>query len=115
MWGGTDERGAIDALHASIDSGINLIDTAPAYGMGRSEQIVGKAIQGRRDRVLIATKCGLIWDTDKGTPFVMQDGHQIYRYLGPLPRARMRTEPEAPGNRPHGSVSNVLAVSHHTH
>ena len=83
MWGGTDERDASDAIQASIDSGITLIDTAPAYGMGRSEEIVGKAIAGRRDQVLIATKCGLVWDTNKGTAFVMQDGHQIHRYLGP--------------------------------
>jgi aryl-alcohol dehydrogenase-like predicted oxidoreductase len=83
MWGGTDERDAIDAIQASIDSGITLIDTAPAYGMGRSEQIVGKAIAGRRDQVVLATKCGLVWETNQGTPFVMQDGHQIYRYLGP--------------------------------
>jgi methylglyoxal reductase len=83
MWGGTDERDAIDALQASIDNGINLIDTAPAYGMGRSEQIVGKAVAGRRDQVVIATKCGLVWEEGKGTPFVVQNGHQIYRYLGP--------------------------------
>jgi aryl-alcohol dehydrogenase-like predicted oxidoreductase len=83
MWGGTDERDAIDALKASIDRGITLIDTAPAYGLGRSEQIVGQAIAGRRDEVLLATKCGLVWDTNKGTPFVMQNGHQIHRYLGP--------------------------------
>jgi methylglyoxal reductase len=83
MWGGTDEREAIDAIQASIDDGITLIDTAPAYGMGRSEQIVAKAITGRRDQVILATKCGLVWDTDKGTPFVTQNGHQIHRYLGP--------------------------------
>jgi methylglyoxal reductase len=83
MWGGTDERDAIDAIQASIDSGITLIDTAPAYGLGRSEQILGKAIAKRRDQVVLATKCGLVWDTDKGTPFVMQNGRQIHRYLGP--------------------------------
>src|ERR1700734_665628 len=83
MWGGTDERDAIDAIQASIDNGITLIDTAPAYGMGRSEQIVGKAIAGRRAQVVLATKCGLVWETSKGTPFVEQNGRQIYRYLGP--------------------------------
>jgi methylglyoxal reductase len=83
MWGGTDEQDAIDAIQASIDSGITLIDTAPAYGMGRSEEILGKAIAGRRDQVILATKCSLVWDTDKGTPFVMQNGRQIHRYLGP--------------------------------
>ena len=83
MWGGTDEREAVDAIQASIDSGITLVDTAPAYGLGRSEQIVGKAIAGRRDQVVLATKCGLVWDTGKGTAFLMQDGRQIQRYLGP--------------------------------
>jgi aryl-alcohol dehydrogenase-like predicted oxidoreductase len=59
FWGGTDEKDSIEAIHASIDRGINLIDTAPIYGHGRSEEIVGRAIRGKRDRVLIATKTGL--------------------------------------------------------
>lgn len=45
MWGGTDERQSIAAIQASIDAGISLIDTAPAYGMGLAETIVGKAIR----------------------------------------------------------------------
>ena len=63
MWGGTDEREAIDSVHAAIDRGITLIDTAPAYGFGRSEEIVGKALAVRdlRDRVIIASKVGLEW------------------------------------------------------
>jgi aryl-alcohol dehydrogenase-like predicted oxidoreductase len=67
MWGGTDERDAIRAIHAALDRGITLIDTAPVYGFGRSEEIVGKALAegGRRDRVLIATKVGLGWNDDK--------------------------------------------------
>ena len=67
MWGGQDERDAIAAVHASLDAGINCIDTAPVYGMGLSEELVGKALRGRRDRVLVATKCGLIWDSTEGT------------------------------------------------
>ena len=61
MWGGTDEAESIRTIHAAIDQGINLIDTAPVYGFGRSEEIVGQALAdgGRRDRVLIATKVGL--------------------------------------------------------
>jgi aryl-alcohol dehydrogenase-like predicted oxidoreductase len=65
MWGGSDERDAIGTLHAALDCGINLIDTAPAYGFGRSEEIVGKALAGRRDRALIATKAGLEWHDGK--------------------------------------------------
>src|SRR5579871_250096 len=62
-WGGTDETQAIATIHAAIDRGITLIDTAPIYGFGRAEQLVGAALaQGRlRERVLIATKCGLSW------------------------------------------------------
>jgi len=48
-WGGTDETQSIDAIHAALDAGINFIDTAPVYGLGRSETIVGKAIADRRD------------------------------------------------------------------
>jgi aryl-alcohol dehydrogenase-like predicted oxidoreductase len=63
MWGGTDERESIRTIHAALDKGINLIDTAPVYGFGVSEEIVGKAIEerGQRERVFIATKVGLEW------------------------------------------------------
>ena len=67
MWGGSDESDAIRAIHAALDRGINLIDTAPAYGFGRSEEIVGKALAlgGRRKRTFIATKVGLDWKDGK--------------------------------------------------
>jgi aryl-alcohol dehydrogenase-like predicted oxidoreductase len=63
MWGGTDEAEAIRTIQAAVDHGITLIDTAPVYGFGRSEEIVGKALAegGRRKQVLIATKVGLDW------------------------------------------------------
>jgi len=64
-WGGQDDADSIRAIHAALDAGINCIDTAPIYGMGHSEEVVGKAIEGRRDKVLIATKCGLRWDTPR--------------------------------------------------
>ncbi|MBB6485921.1 aldo/keto reductase [Rhizobium lusitanum] len=82
MWGGTDETESISAIHASLDAGVTLIDTAPAYGLGRSEEIVGKALAGRRDKAVIATKCGLVWHTDKGRHFFDQDGKPVHRYLG---------------------------------
>jgi methylglyoxal reductase len=66
MWGGADEAQAVEAIHAALDRGINLIDTAPVYGFGLSEEIVGRAIRGRRDQVVLATKCGLIWDREEG-------------------------------------------------
>src|SRR5260221_2217844 len=67
MWGGTDEAESIATIRTAVDRGINLIDTAPAYGFGRSEEIVGKAIsEGHlRSRVLIATKAGLEWSTGR--------------------------------------------------
>ena len=82
MWGGTDEKQSIAAIHASLDAGVTLIDTAPAYGLGRSEEIVGKALEGRRDEAVIATKCGLVWHTEKGRHFFDQDGTPVHRYLG---------------------------------
>jgi aryl-alcohol dehydrogenase-like predicted oxidoreductase len=67
MWGGTDETESIATIRAALDHGINVIDTAPAYGFGRSEEIVGKAIaEGHlRDKVVIATKVGLEWQDGK--------------------------------------------------
>lgn len=66
MWGGADEGESIGALHAAIDSGINLIDTAPIYGFGHSESVVGKAIVDRRDKVVLATKCGMVINAPGG-------------------------------------------------
>src|SRR5579862_3984020 len=82
MWGGTDEERSLRSIQASIDAGVNFIDTAPAYGLGLSERIVGEAIQGRRDNVILATKCGLVWHTNRGNFFVDQNGTRIHRYLG---------------------------------
>jgi aryl-alcohol dehydrogenase-like predicted oxidoreductase len=66
-WGGADDDAAIATIHRALDSGINLIDTAPAYGQGHSEEVVGRATQGRRERVVVATKVGLEWD-ERGEP-----------------------------------------------
>ncbi|TDX27582.1 aryl-alcohol dehydrogenase-like predicted oxidoreductase [Modicisalibacter xianhensis] len=63
QWGGTDDAQAIRTIHAALDRGITLIDTAPAYGFGHAEEVVGKALaeSGQRDRVVIATKAALEW------------------------------------------------------
>ncbi len=82
MWGGTDEAKSIAAIQASVDAGVSLIDTAPAYGQGVAEDIVGKALKGRRDKVVLATKCGLVWHTQKGNHFFDYDGKPVHRYLG---------------------------------
>ena len=83
MWGGTDERDAVRTVHAALDSGITLVDTAPVYGFGRSEELVGKALASSRSghRAVVATKCGLAWS---------EEG-QIWRDSSP---ARLRKEVE---------------------
>ena len=65
MWGGTDTRESIATIHAALSQGINLIDTAPAYGFGVSEEIVGAALDGVRTQAVIATKTGLEWRDGK--------------------------------------------------
>jgi aryl-alcohol dehydrogenase-like predicted oxidoreductase len=63
MWGGSEEKEGIAAIEAAVDAGISFLDTAPVYGFGRSEEIVGKAIRRiGRDRVVLATKAGLEWN-----------------------------------------------------
>jgi aryl-alcohol dehydrogenase-like predicted oxidoreductase len=66
-WGGTNEADAIATIHRALDLGINILDTAPAYGFGHSEELVGKALAGRRDHVLIATKAGMVWYSTNDT------------------------------------------------
>lgn len=66
MWGGADESESIAAVHAALDEGINLLDTAPIYGFGHSEIVVGKAIKDRRDKVVIATKCSMVINAPGG-------------------------------------------------
>src|ERR1700688_3790333 len=82
MWGGTDEAQSIKTIRSAVERGVTLIDTAPVYGFGRSEEIVGKALAegGLRDRVQIATKVGLNW----------KDG-TVFRDSGP---SRLRQEIE---------------------
>ena len=82
MWGGADEAESIRTIHTALDLGVNIIDTAPVYGFGVSEQTVGKALEqrGKRDQTLVASKVGLEW----------RDGI-IYRNSSP---ARVRQEIE---------------------
>jgi aryl-alcohol dehydrogenase-like predicted oxidoreductase len=67
MWGGADDEAAVATIQRALDDGITLIDTAPAYGQGHSEEVVGRALEGRRDQAIVATKVGLEWD-EQGTP-----------------------------------------------
>lgn len=88
MWGGTERKDAIEAIKAGYDLGVTSIDTAPVYGQGLSEDIVGEAIKGLpRDKVQILTKYGMRWDLDKGTLAFKtknNDGEDIdvYKYAG---------------------------------
>src|SRR5437763_12311348 len=67
MWGGTERRDALRAIRKSFDLGVTSIDTAPVYGQGNSEEIVGEAVKGfPRDKIQILTKYGMRWDLAKG-------------------------------------------------
>lgn len=91
-WGGTDEQDSLAAIQRGLDEGINLIDTAPMYGCGLSEELVGKAIKGRdRSQILLATKCGLNWWSTEGEFFFAKDGMKVYKNLRP---AEIRHEVE---------------------
>lgn len=59
MWGNVEDENSINTIHAAVESGINIIDTAASYGGGRAETVVGKAIKGIREKVVLCTKCGL--------------------------------------------------------
>ena len=91
-WGGTDDSAAIAAIHASIDAGVGTIDTAPVYGFGHSETVIGRAIADRRDRVQILTKVGLRWDSTEGAHFFDDSGQTVHRNLRP---ASIQAEVEA--------------------
>lgn len=97
MWGGNDRMEAIKAIRSAYDHGVTAIDTAPIYGQGTSEEIVGEAIKGfPRDKVQLLTKFGMRWDLAKGDfafKSKMNDGRDIdiYRYAG---RASIKKEVE---------------------
>jgi len=88
QWGGADDESAVRAIQAAIDCGMNAIDTAPVYGFGHSERVVGRAIAGRRDRAIVMTKVGLRWDDERGPlAFETTDHHgralRVHRNLRP--------------------------------
>jgi len=87
MWGGADKKDALEAIDTSLDLGITSIDTAPIYGFGLSEEIVGEALRGKRHQAQILTKYGMRWEGNKGQfGFKSQfnDGTpvDIYKYAG---------------------------------
>jgi len=70
-WGGQDDKDSIAAIRAALDAGINWIDTAAVYGLGHSEEVVARALEGVRDRPYVFTKCSLTWDERR------QIGHSL--------------------------------------
>lgn len=83
MWNGVDDAESLRAIEAALDGGVNLIDTAPAYGWGHSEEIIAQAIRGKRDKVVLATKCGMWWQDNRGSFHFHLDGHDTYINLSP--------------------------------
>lgn len=83
-WGGNDDQEALEAIKTSFDAGITSIDTAPVYGFGHSEKLVGRAIKEiGRDKLEILTKFGFNWKTEKGEyQFPTTDGGKTYAYAG---------------------------------
>lgn len=88
MWGGNEKQDSIKAVHASLDHGVTSLDTAPFYGMGLSEELIGEAIKGKnRDKIQLLTKFGLVWDgsnNGKGDYFFDAEGNgktfPVYKY-----------------------------------
>lgn len=82
-WDGVDDNESQRAIATALDNGVNFIDTAPAYGWGHSEEVVGQALRGKRDKVLIATKCGIWWEDTRGSFHFHLDGKDTYISVRP--------------------------------
>jgi len=97
MWGGAEEQESMRAIRASFDHGITTIDTAPVYGFGKSEELIGLAMQGvPRDRYQILTKFGMNWETKEGEFFfdtVDNNGKPLKMYKWSHPK-KVRKECE---------------------
>lgn len=129
MWGGTDEAESIKTIQEAINLGINVIDTAPAYGFGRSEEIVGKAIveTGKRDQVILATKVGLEWqdgavfrnaakeriekEIDDSLKRLQTDYIDIYQVHWPDPKVSIEETAEAMGKLYKAGKIRAIGVS----
>ncbi len=91
MWGPSDDAESIRTIHRARELGVTLLDTAPAYGLGHSEDVVGKALVGRRSDYVLSTKCGIRWDIKEGALLMERDGVRIVRNSRP---ARLAEELE---------------------
>lgn len=83
-WGPSDEKESARTIRTALDVGMNFLDTAPAYGNGLSEEILGRTLSDRRDKYVLATKCGLVWGPDdEGSVHKSRDGVTVRRNLSP--------------------------------
>lgn len=80
-WGENDDKLSVRTIDEAIDCGITWFDTAPVYNLGHSEEVVGKALKGKRHNVLISTKCGLEWDYETPVFHKVMEGRNVYRDL----------------------------------
>ena len=80
-WGENDDKLSVRTIDEAIDCGITWVDTAPVYNLGHSEEVVGKALKGKRHNVLISTKCGLEWDYETPVFHKVMEGRNVYRDL----------------------------------
>lgn len=84
LWSGTEDAQSVRAIRAAVDCGINLIDTAPGYGFGHSEEVVGRALKEiGRDKVVLSTKCGIWWKSRRGTYFNTRNGIDTFKCVDP--------------------------------
>lgn len=96
FWGGSDDDASVETIRAAVDAGITSIDTAPVYGFGHSEVVVGRGIKGIRDQVQLMTKVGLRWDIDEGEHFfdTTDPAGKSWRIMRNLRPASIRWEVE---------------------
>lgn len=104
-WGSSDDNMSIRTIHEAHNQGITLLDTAPAYGLGHSEEVVGKALKGRRSDFILSTKCGLVWDGGEGSYKMSRDGVDILLNLSPK---SLRKQLEASLNRLQTDYIDIL-------
>jgi len=83
MWGQSDDAESVRTIHRARELGVTLLDTAPAYGLGHSEEVVGQALAGRRSDYVLSTKCGIRWDIKEGALLMERDGVRIVRNSRP--------------------------------
>ena len=110
MWGASDDAESVRTIHRARALGVTLLDTAPAYGLGHSEEVVGKALVGRRGDYVLSTKCGIRWDIKEGALLMERDGraHRA-QYPAGATGGRARNESAPPQDRLHRHLYRALA------